>query len=311
MVHRGGGNKIGRITTAGVITEFPVRRRANPTGSAGPDGALWFMEYAGNKIGRITTAGNVTANSRCPRPEPTQGITRVRTAHSGSPSKWQQDRADYDHGGHSPNTWSPPPGAPRHHDRPGRRAVVHRHFWKLHRAGAGAIAARTHDFNGDGYSDIAWRDNSGDLALWLMNGATVLSSGGVGGVPTTWSIVGQRDFNGDGMADLLWRDTSGNTAIWFMDGTSVASSVSVGNIPTNWSVVGVADFNGDGLGDLLWRDSTGDLAVWLMSGATVMSSVGLGNVPTTWTVVGTGDFNGDGRPTSCGRTISATPRSGS
>jgi hypothetical protein len=28
----------------------------------------------------------------------------------------------------------------------------------------------THDYNDDGYSDIAWRDNSGNVAFWLMNG---------------------------------------------------------------------------------------------------------------------------------------------
>jgi hypothetical protein len=152
----------------------------------------------------------------------------------------------------------------------------------------------SHDFNGDGKSDIAWRDGSGDVALWLMDGTTVLSSGGVAGVPTTWSVVGQRDFNGDGMADLLWRDTSGDTAMWFMNGTTVASTANVGNIPTNWTVVGVADFNGDGLGDILWTVGSGNYAVWLMSGATAMSAAGLGNVPTNWNVVGTGDFNGDG-----------------
>jgi hypothetical protein len=152
----------------------------------------------------------------------------------------------------------------------------------------------THDFDGDGMSDIAWLDDSGDLALWLMGGVTVLSSGGVGGIPAAWSIVGQRDFNGDGMVDLLWRDISGNTAMWFMNGTTVASTASVGNIPATWSVVSTGDFNGDGLGDLLWRDSSGDLAIWLMNGATVMSSAGLGNVPSNWSLVGTGDFNGDG-----------------
>jgi hypothetical protein len=153
----------------------------------------------------------------------------------------------------------------------------------------------THDFNDDGYSDIAWQDTSGDVAFWLMNGATMSSSGGVGAVPNILSIVGQRDFNGDGTADLLWRDTSGNTSIWFMNGTGPSSMASIGNIPTNWAVVGVADFNGDGLGDLLWRDSSGDIAVWLMNGATVISSGGLGNVSANWTVVGTGDFNGDGK----------------
>ena len=87
------------------------------------------------------------------------------------------------------------------------------------RVGFSAANTRTHDFNGDGKSDIVWRDSSGNVAFWLMNGATMSSSGGVGGVPATWSIVGQRDFNGDGKADLLWRDTSGNTAMWFMNGT--------------------------------------------------------------------------------------------
>jgi poly(3-hydroxybutyrate) depolymerase len=153
----------------------------------------------------------------------------------------------------------------------------------------------THDFNGDGKSDIAWRDMSGNTSIWLMNGAAVLSSGAIGTVPTTWSIVGQRDFNGDGMADLLWRDTSGNTAIWFMNGTAVSSNIGIGNIATTWSVVGTGDFNGDGYGDILWQDSSGDLAVWLMNGATVITSAGLGNVPATSTVAGVGDFNGDGK----------------
>ncbi len=159
----------------------------------------------------------------------------------------------------------------------------------------GGPLTSTHDFNNDGKSDIVWRDESGETAFWLMNGAAVLSSEGVGVVPGTWSIIGQRDFDGDGRADLLWRDTSGNIAMWFMNGTAVASSASVGNVSSNWSVVGVADFNGDGIGDLLWRDGGGDVAVWLMSSATVISSAGLANVLITWTVVGTGDFDGDGK----------------
>jgi FG-GAP-like repeat len=150
------------------------------------------------------------------------------------------------------------------------------------------------DFNSDGISDLAWRDATGNLAWWLMDGVTVLSSGVAAGVPSTWSIVGQRDFNGDGAADLLWRDNLGNTSIWFMNGTTVASSANVGNVPSNWSVAGVADFDGDGIGDLLWRDASGNLALWLMNSAVTTASAALGNVPTNWTVAGTGDFDGDG-----------------
>jgi virginiamycin B lyase len=56
------GNKIGQITTAGVITEYPVpTATAGPAGiTTGPDGALWFTELGANKIGRITTAGAIT-----------------------------------------------------------------------------------------------------------------------------------------------------------------------------------------------------------------------------------------------------------
>src|SRR6516162_5458891 len=56
------GNKIGRITTAGVITEYAIPTSGSaPVGiAAGPDGALWFTELNSAKIGRITTAGVIT-----------------------------------------------------------------------------------------------------------------------------------------------------------------------------------------------------------------------------------------------------------
>ena len=57
------GHKIGRITTGGHITEYPVPPIGSPSGpseiAAGPDGALWFTQFAANppKIGRVTTDG--------------------------------------------------------------------------------------------------------------------------------------------------------------------------------------------------------------------------------------------------------------
>jgi len=51
---------IGRITTTGAISEFPLRTGLSPYDiTAGTDGALWFT--ADGCIGRITTSGNVTA----------------------------------------------------------------------------------------------------------------------------------------------------------------------------------------------------------------------------------------------------------
>src|SRR5262249_16831374 len=51
------GNKVGRVTPAGIITEFSIPG-SNPIGiAAGADGNLWFTEFGANKIGRITTGG--------------------------------------------------------------------------------------------------------------------------------------------------------------------------------------------------------------------------------------------------------------
>jgi len=56
-------NKVGRITPAGDITEFPIPdplHLFHPTRiTTGPDGSLWFSAY--NAIGRITLGGTVTA----------------------------------------------------------------------------------------------------------------------------------------------------------------------------------------------------------------------------------------------------------
>ncbi len=114
--------------------------------------------------------------------------------------------------------------------------------------------SRSHDYNGDGNSDIGWRDISGNSALWLMNGGQILQSGGLGAVPTAWSIIGQSDFNGDEKYDLLWRDTSGNTAIWLLNGLQISQTGGLGNIPMSWSVAGTGDFNGDGKGDIVWKE---------------------------------------------------------
>ena len=150
----------------------------------------------------------------------------------------------------------------------------------------------THDFNGDGKSDILWRDASSNVEMWLMNGPQVSQAAPLGNVGSLWSVVGQRDFNGNGTADILWRDSSGDVGIWLMNGSSVASSVALGNVPTTWSVVGTGDFNGDGSGDILWRDSSGNLSVWFMNGAAVAQAAIIGNVPTVWSVAGA-DSKGD------------------
>ena len=167
------------------------------------------------------------------------------------------------------------------------------------------------DMNGDGMSDMVWRNTNGSLGVWLMNGGIIsggtLTSGGAAVAPdATWSIAGISDFNGDGNADILWRDTSGEVATWLMNGTSITSGADLtsGGVAVrpdaSWSVAGTGDFNGDGKADILWRDTSGEVAIWTMNGNTITSGADVTSggsavrPDASWSVAGIGDFNGDG-----------------
>jgi len=170
----------------------------------------------------------------------------------------------------------------------------------------------TSDFSGDGRTDVLWRQTSGALVMWQMNGPTVSSSNsvtsqGAAVAPDgSWSVAGAADFNGDGKADILWRQNSGALALWQMNGSSISASNAVtsqGNVvapDASWNVAGIADFNSDGKTDILWRNSSGALALWQMDGSAVMASNALtcqGNAvapDASWNIAGIGDFNGDG-----------------
>jgi hypothetical protein len=102
------------------------------------------------------------------------------------------------------------------------------------------------DFDGDGKTDLLWRDTSGNTAIWFMNGVTVGQSVSVGNIPNTWSVIGTGDFNGDGFGDIIWRDNSGNVAVWLMNGVTISSSAGLGNVPLTWNMSGPATTMGIG-----------------------------------------------------------------
>jgi len=164
--------------------------------------------------------------------------------------------------------------------------------------------ADTGDFNGDGRSDILWRNDNGLVGDWLgtVNGGFTDNSGAsLNAVPTSWHVVGTGDFNADGRDDILWRNDNGLVGDWLgtANGGFVDNSgASLNAVSTDWKVAGTGDFNGDGRADILWRNDNGLLVDWLGTangGFVDNSGASLNTVPMTWHVVGTGDFNGDGR----------------
>ena len=63
--------QVGRVTTGGVVTEFPLGAGTQPYGIApGADGNLWVTEFNSNSnaVVRITTSGTVTGTFAIPTP---------------------------------------------------------------------------------------------------------------------------------------------------------------------------------------------------------------------------------------------------
>ncbi len=159
------------------------------------------------------------------------------------------------------------------------------------------------DFNGDGRSDLLWRNSNGQLSSWLgsANGALIDNGGIVNQfVPAAWRIQGTADFNGDGRSDVLWRNTNGQLSSWL--GSSNGALIDNGAIvnqfvPLAWKIAGTGDFNGDGRDDIVWRNDNGQLSQWLgtANGGLVDNGAVVNQfVPTAWKIMGTGDFNNDG-----------------
>jgi hypothetical protein len=168
-----------------------------------------------------------------------------------------------------------------------------------------ATAAKS-DFSNDGKADIIWQRDDGYLAVWTMNGASMMTSPSLnpGRVSDpNWRIAATGDLNGDGRPDLVWQHvTAGWLSVWFMNGGSlIRDDLLVPNriLSNEWRIVASADMNGDGKSDLIWQHTAGWLAVWYMNGEIVTSDALLTPAQISgndWKIVGAGDFNGDGKP---------------
>jgi hypothetical protein len=158
------------------------------------------------------------------------------------------------------------------------------------------------DFNGDGRSDLFWRNGAGTASDWLgqANGGFIGNGASSLAVGLDWHVQGFGDFNGDGRDDVLWRNDGGTVAYWYgmKDGGFEGNGSLYMTVSDQWHIVGTGDFNGDGRDDVLWRGNNGIVTDWLgqadgtfvSNNASVFNPVGL-----DWHIAGTGDFNGDGR----------------
>jgi len=154
------------------------------------------------------------------------------------------------------------------------------------------VVEATGDFDGDGNSEVFWRNSaSGENAVQTL----IAYAKAITGVTNPdWHVVGTGDFDGDDRADLLWRNArTGANSIWKSANSATPQAIpGLGDV--RWKVAGVGDFDGDGRSDILWRHSTSGVnVVWRQGNPSLSQAVAAVSNP-AWRVAGVGDFNGDG-----------------
>jgi len=105
----------------------------------------------------------------------------------------------------------------------------------------GVFVAGTGDFDGDGRSDLLWRnEQTGAITMWLVYGTGATPRNGgiapVGG-NLNWSAVGTADYDGDGRSDIIWHNPPGGGVLpspflaWSLQGSVPTDTRWVTDLP--------------------------------------------------------------------------------
>jgi hypothetical protein len=160
------------------------------------------------------------------------------------------------------------------------------------------------DFDGDGDSDIMFKNNTdNEIAFWIVEDVLIVAGGGFGGLSSTLQVSGVAYFDDDNISDVLvWDSATSALTIWFMAvnaGTGlpeIGGSSFLGDTG-GYEPVAIGQFNPatDSYPDVVTRESaTGNLGIWYTDSGNLVDGGFVGNPTTAYDVLTVGDFNNDG-----------------
>lgn len=165
-----GANVVGNPIVAGVPIDWTIGDGAGDYNGDGKSDVLWRNDNSSALIW-FMDGGSIASASFIP----------------SVPSVWQivDGAGDYNGDGKSDILW--------HFDSANAHSI-----WFMNGASIvsnqlifqsdGVFADGASDNNGDGKSDILWRNQNGDISIWLMDGAGVISDAYIASVPADWHI---------------------------------------------------------------------------------------------------------------------------
>jgi YD repeat-containing protein len=162
--------------------------------------------------------------------------------------------------------------------------------------------AASHDFTGDGKSDLVWHNTAtAQNEVWSMSAMTHTGTIALpANADPKAQIQSTGDLDADGKTDLVWRDPeTGHNEAWLMNQTNLGEirPLESRNDP-HWTIGAVGDYDNDNNDDIVWHNSaTGENQMWFQSGTDHSGSWALpSNTSAQWGLYGGGDFNSDEKP---------------
>lgn len=170
-------------------------------------------------------------------------------------------------------------------------------------------ASAVADMNGDGRSDVLWRNlRTGQLLLWTMNGTTVTGNVSITTSFTSpaWRLADVARFTDDTPPDILWRSSlNGDVRLLRMNNTSVIGTFAIPGVTSqDWRISGeqpvahtVRDFDSNGSEDIVWRRALSNSTLVWTTGATLGSVAASTTLPilpsSNFDIQAIGDLNAD------------------
>jgi len=94
------------------------------------------------------------------------------------------------------------------------------------------------DFDGDGRTDILWRNGSTSV-IWYMTAGVAQKTQLMPTVDTSWQPVAVLDASGVGRDDIIWLSSGGSVVRWQLPGIDQPPNVAVIAVQgVGWQVVG-------------------------------------------------------------------------